>query len=123
MASALTVAMVNHPVSILRREPRARILRHAHSHHRSLSAVSSALANITPPASPDRTTASDELDPPDVPDVASQIPGLFEQNPGLLEQIPGLLEQNFGMLEQNPGFLEQNPGLLEQNPDLLEQML
>ena len=79
-ATTLTVAMVNHPVSILRREPRARILRHAHSHHRSLSAVSSALANITPPSSPDRTTASDELEPPDVPDVASQIPGLFEES-------------------------------------------
>ena len=81
MASALTVAMVNHPVSILRREPRARILRHAHSHHRSLSAVSSALANITPPASPDRSTDSEEhVEPPDVPDVASQIPGLFEES-------------------------------------------
>ncbi|ACO62504.1 predicted protein [Micromonas commoda] len=73
--------MVNHPVSILRREPRARILRHAHSHHRSLSAVSSALANITPPASPDRSTDSEEhVEPPDVPDVASQIPGLFEES-------------------------------------------
>ena len=60
MASTLATVMVNQPVSILRREPRARILRHAHSHHRSLSAVSSALANVTPPGSPDRTCSTEE---------------------------------------------------------------
>ena len=82
----ITVAMVNHPVSILRREPRARILRHAHSHHRSLSAVSSALANVTPPGSPDRTCSTEEEEahveevPAGLPDVASQIPGLFEES-------------------------------------------
>ena len=86
MASTLATVMVNQPVSILRREPRARILRHAHSHHRSLSAVSSALANVTPPGSPDRTCSTEEEEahveevPAGLPDVASQIPGLFEES-------------------------------------------